>query len=948
MKILRVSMNNQKITWENLPADRLYLGGSALISKMLNREVPPACDPLGPENKLIVACGPLAGTRAPQMGRVSVGAKSPLTQGIKEANSGGPAGQFLDRLGLRAIVFEESPEAGKLYNLVITKDQAELVSAEDYRGMKNYDLVSAIHKKYSDKVAVISVGLAGERQYKGASVSLTDIFGDPSRNAARGGLGAVMGSKGLKAIILDPTGTDQVAIAEPEAFRKTVRDWADVLKHDVSISLYSRFGTPFAINNSAGHGTLPAMNYRSGRPENFTEVSGNNIQKILFERGGKMHGCMPGCLVQCSIIYPDRDGKKICAAYEYETIALLGTNLGITDNDAIARLKFMCDDIGLDGIETGSALGVAAEAGKMKWGDAGGAENLLREIERETPLGFALANGVVTTARFLNVDRIPAFKGQALPAHDPRAVKGTGVTYFSSPMGADHTAGLTYRLPKDKNEQIETSLKTQIKAAACDAFGYCLNAVPGESIYPFFAKLMNARFGLKMTEEDVINIAKQTLRDQLAFNEKAPFSKIDTTIPAFFREELIAPTGSVFDVNEADVKNLWKGLDAFQEKEKVREIRIPPMPDILMGEGVAQNMGRKIKALKVKKVFLVTDPFMFKSGRATEVADILKKSDIETEIFAEVEPDPPIELIERAGALYREKGCDGILGLGGGSSMDTAKTLGLRVTHGGDLREYEGLVGGGGKIKPIFPPIICIPTTSGTGSEVNPCAVLTDKARDLKFILMSNHFIPKLAVIDPLFTKTMPPNLTIESGIDALAHCIEGSVSLATPYHPYFESMALYGVKLIGRSLITAYKEPGNMRARTDMCMAAVCGGLAFLKGLGLGHALTHTLGAHYHLPHGRAAIFGLLGFVMANKETCKDAFMDMAYLINRASDLEQSLRWLYGELNIDLKLKSHGIKKEALKEIAFYTSRDAVNMATDPTSPSQSRILELLTAMYE
>ena len=948
MKILRVSMNNEKISTENLPAQWNYLGGSALVAKILNKEIEPLCDPLGPENKLIVACGPLAGTRAPQMGRVSVGAKSPLTQGIKEANSGGPAGQFLDRLGLRAIIVEQIPETGKLYCLFISKDKAELVPADEYRGMKNYELVSALHKKYSDKVAVISTGLAGERQYKGASVSLTDIFGDPSRNAARGGLGAVMGSKGLKAIILDPTGTDQVVIANPEAFRKTVRDWADVLKHDVSISLYSRFGTPFAINNSAGHGSLPAMNYRSGRPENFVAVSGNNIQKILFERGGKMHGCMPGCLVQCSIIYPDKDGKKICAAYEYETIALLGTNLGITDNDAIARLKFTCDDLGLDAIETGSALGVAAEAGKMKWGDANNAAALLAEIEKETPLGFALANGVVTTARFLHIERIPAFKGQALPAHDPRAVKGTGVTYFSSPMGADHTAGLTYRLPKDKNEQIENSLKTQIKAAACDAFGYCLNAVPGASIYPFFADLMNARYGLSMSPDDVMDIAKQTLRDQLAFNQKAQFSKIDTVIPAFFREELIAPTSSVFDVDEKEVKNLWTGLDAFAEKEKTWEIRIPPMPDILMGEGVAQAMGKKIKALKVKKVFLVTDPFMLKSGRAEEVRKILEKSGLETEIFAEVEPDPPIELIERAGKLYKETGCDGILGLGGGSSMDTAKTLGLRVTHGGDMREYEGLVGGGGKIKPIFPPIICVPTTSGTGSEVNPCAVLTDKARDLKFILMSNHFIPKLAVVDPLFTKTMPPNLTIESGIDALAHCIEGSVSLATPYHPYFESMALYGVKLIGRSLVTAYKQPDNIRARTDMCMAAICGGLAFLKGLGLGHALTHTLGAHYHLPHGRAAIFGLLGFVMANKETCKEAFMDMAYLINRSSDLEISPRWLYGELGIDQRLKSHGITKDALKEIAFYTSRDAVNMATDPTSPSQSKILELLTAMYE
>jgi aldehyde:ferredoxin oxidoreductase len=942
-------MNNEKITSHPLSKDWTYLGGSALIARILNAEVSPLCDSLGAENKFIVACGPLAGTRAPQLGRVSIGAKSPLTQGIKEANSGGPAGQYLDRLGLRAIVVENAPAEMKLFCLHISKEGAKFISADEYRGMKNYALAAALQKKYGDKIAVISTGIAGERQYKGASVSLTDIFGDPSRNAARGGLGAVMGAKGLKAIIIDPSGTDQVTIADPEAFRKTVRAWADVLKHDVSISLYSRFGTPFAINNSAGHGTLPAMNYRFGRPENFIAVSGNNIQKILFERGGRMHGCMPGCLVQCSIIYPDKDGKKICAAYEYETIALLGTNLGITDNDAIARLKFMCDDLGLDAIETGSALGVAAEEGKMQWGDANSAMALLNEIEKGTPLGFALGHGVVTTARFLNVDRVPAFKGQALPAHDPRAVKGTGVTYFSSPMGADHTAGLTYRLPKDKNEQIENSLKTQIRAAACDAFGYCLNAVPGgEPVYPFFADLMNARFGLTMTPDDVMEVAKQLLRDQLAFNEKAPFSQIDVNIPPFFREELIAPTQSVFDVDERDIKNLWKGLDAFQERGKVWEIRIPPMPDILMGEGVARSMGKKIKALNVKKVFLVTDPFMFKSGRAGEIRDILKRSGIETEMFSEVEPDPPIELIERAGALYKEKGCDGILGLGGGSSLDTAKTLGLRVTHGGDLREYEGIVGGGGKIKPIFPPIICVPTTSGTGSEVNPCAVLTDKARDLKFILMSNHFIPKLAVIDPLFTKTMPPNLTIESGIDALAHCIEGSVSLATPYHPYFESMALFGVKLVGRSLIAACREPDNIRARTDMCMAAICGGLAFLKGLGLGHALTHALGAHYHLPHGRAAIFGLLGFVMANKETCRDAFMDMAYLINRSDDLETSLRWLYGELNIDLKLKSYGIHQDALKEIAFYTSRDAVNMATDPTSPGQAKILELLTQMYD
>jgi alcohol dehydrogenase class IV len=654
-------------------------------------------------------------------------------------------------------------------------------------------------------------------------------------------------------------------------------------------------------------------------------------------------------VVQCSIIYPDKDGKRICGAYEYETIALLGTNLGITDNDAIARLKFMCDDLGVDAIETGSSLGLAAEAGKMDWGDTKAAAKLLEEIEKETPLGFALGNGAVTTARFLNISRVPAFKGQALPAHDPRAVKGTGMTYFTSPMGADHTAGLTYRIPKNREQQTENSLRAQIQSATCDAFGYCLNSVPGgASVYPFFAALMNARYGLNMTAEEVMEIGKDTLRDQIAFNKKAQFSQIDTDIPSFFKDESIAPTRAVFDVDDKEVKNLWNALDAFKQKEKIWEVRIPPLPDVMLGAGVAGTMGARIRKLKVKKIFLVTDPFMYKSGRAEEIKMILTQSGIEAHIFPEVEPDPPLELIEKAGELYRESGCDAILGLGGGSSLDTAKTLGLRVTHDGDLRQYEGILGGSAKIKPIFPPIIAIPTTSGTGSEVNPCAVLTDKQRDLKFILMSNNFIPKLAVVDPLLCKTMPRTLTIESGIDALAHCVEGYVSLATPYHPYFESMALYGVKLIGRSLIPAYKDGNNIPARTDMCMAAICGGLAFLKGLGIGHAITHTLGTHYHMPHGRAAIFGLLCFVKANKETCREQFVDMAYLINRASDLEESLLYLYRELNIPISLKAHGIAQEDLKRIAFYATRDAVNMATDPTTPSQKKIVELLSQIYE
>ena len=950
MKLLRINMETGKIELESLREDWLPIGGSALLARIMNREVPPTADPLGPENAFIVAVGPLAGTGAPQLGRISVGAKSPLTLGIKEANAGGPAGQFLDRLGIRAIIVQGVPSDERLFVLSISGDGAALIPAEEYRGLKNYELAGRLKKKFGAKAAIISIGPAGERKYRGASVSLTDLFGDPSRNAARGGLGAVMGSKGLKAIVIDPGKTGPVETADPEAFRRLVKSWVNTLKHDVSCSLYSRFGTPFAVSNSASQGTLPTLNYRSGRPEDFIAVSGNSIQKILFERGGRMHGCMPGCVVRCSIIYPDKEGQRLCSAYEYETIALLGTNLGITDPDAIARLKFLCDDLGVDAIETGSALGLAAEAGKMTFGDWSSAARLLEEMERETPLGRALGNGVVATAQYLGVSRVPAYKGQALPGHDPRSTKGTGVTYYTSPMGADHTAGLTYRIPRSRTKQAENSLKAQIQAAVCDAFGYCLNAVPGGrvSLYPFLAGLLNARYGGRWTAEDVLEIGKQTLRDQLAFNEKAEFSQGDTREAAFIREEAIAPTHQVFDVEEAEITHFWAGLDSFQEKEKIWEVRIPPLPEMVFGAGVAGKMGEALQRLKVKKLFIVTDPVMFSLGRADEIRRIVEPRGLETVVFSEVEPDPPIELIERAGRLYTESGCDGILGLGGGSSMDTAKALGLRVTHSGELREFEGIVGGGGKIKPILPPIVCLPTTSGTGSEVNPCAVITDQERDLKLVLMSNHLIPRMAVIDPLFCRTMPPGLTIASGIDALAHCIEGYVSLATPYHPYFESMAVYGVKLIGRSLPRAYQDGEDIAARTDMCMAALCGGLAFLKGLGVGHALTHVLGAHYHLPHGRAAIYGLLCFVRANRETCKDPFTDLAQMLNRSNDLEESLLAFYGKLDITISLKAEGIPKEDLEKIAFYTSRDAVNMATDPTTPSRRKILELLQEMYD
>ena len=941
-------MRKESAIYQDLPEAWRLTGGSGLIAKIMNEEVPGDCDPFGPQNKLIITTGPLAGTMAPQLGRVSVGAKSPLTLGIKEANSGGPAAQHLDRLGIRAVVVENCPEGASLFVLKISKDGALLLRADEHKEKKNYELVHSLHEKHGSKTAIISTGIAGERMYRGASISFTDINGDPSRNAARGGLGAVMGSKRLKAIVIDAEGAAAVPFADKALFRKTVRNWVYVLEHDIGCALFKKQGTPFAVANSANQGTMPFKNYTSGRPEGFRKVSGEAIQKRLFERGGRMHACMPGCIVRCSILYPDADGNRLASAYEYEAIALLGTNLGIDDPDVIGRLKYMCDDLGLDLIETGSALGVAADGGKMAMGDGSSAENLLREIEEGTEFGQALGNGVVATAKALNIDRVPAFKGQALPGHDPRAVKGTGVTYVTSPMGADHTAGLTYRAPKKRGGQAQNSLRSQIQAAVCDTFGYCINSVTGgqSSLYGYMADLIKARYGVDFTADDVDETGKETLKDQLEFNKGTEFNK-QPEKPGFFRTESINQDKEVFDVDASEADRIWEGLDSYKEQKKAWEIRIPPMPDILIGAGVAKKMGSRLKRLNMKKALIVSDPFMKRVGRTDEIAEILKSVGTDSVIFDDIIPDPPVETIEKAGEFYKTENCDSIVGLGGGSSMDSAKAVALRVSHPGPLAEYESIVGGTAKIKPVVPPMVCIPTTSGTGSEVNAYAVITDKERDVKFMLMSNHLIPDLAVIDPEYCRSMPPDLTVETGIDALAHCIEGYVALAIPYHPYFEAFAMYGTKLVGRSLPKAQRDGDDIQARHDMCMAAVFGGIAFVKGLGIGHALTHALGAHYHLSHGRAAIFGLLCFAKANKHACKEAFMDLAFALNRSMDLEDALGKLYGELGISVSLKALGIPRSDLREIAFHVYQDSVNMATNPTAMTEKKIVRLLEEIY-
>lgn len=949
MKILRVDMSRLAAETEPLPEDWTLIGGRGLIAKIMNREVPPDIDPLGPDSKLIIAAGPLAGTMAPQLGRISLGCKSPLTKGIKKSNVGGPAAQKLDKLGIRGVVIGGAPEEGQWYLLKISKEGATLEPAGEYAGMRNYRLNEEIHKQYGDKAAFITIGPAGERKYTGASIALTDAYGDPSRAAGRGGIGAVMGTKGLKAIVIDDTDSGKAPLADPTAFRETVRNWVGILRKDVSCGLFHAFGTPLAVSNMSMVGSMPARGNTSGRHEEFRKVSGDAIKNNVWERGGKMHGCMPGCVVQCSIIYNGPNGKRLCSAFEYEAVALLGTNLDIIDLDAIARMKYLCDDIGLDLIEMGGSLAVAMTGGRLKMGDADGAIRLLEEIGEGTEFGAILGNGAVATGKALNVERVPVFKGQAIPGHDGRAAKGVGVTYATSPMGADHNAGLTYKIPGQKEGQIENSLAFQIRAATCDTIGYCLNSVPGgqTSVYEFFSDLLNARYGIHLTADDLVEIGKQTLKDENVFNNQSEFSRIWEPYPAFYRAEPLPPTNRVFDVEDSEIEDTWNRIDTYKEKKKAWEIRIAHLPPMLIGAGVLAKIGGQAKGLKMTKALFLCDPIMKQIGRADEIIGHLSANGIEAVLFTNIEPDPPIWEIDNLGELYAKEGCDGIIAMGGGSSMDAAKALSVRVTHPGHMSEYESLAGGTGKIRDILPPVICIPTTSGTGSEANTYAVLTDTERGIKFIIMSEIIVPKLAIIDPEVTSTMPKGLTAETGIDALAHCIEGYVGTLMPYHPYYATVAYYGIKLVGRSLPRAYHTPDDLEARTDMAMAAVYGGAAFTKGLGVGHNLGHVIGARYHISHGKSIAPGLLCFARVNEKACREDFKDLAWTLNRSENLEEGLRKLYEEVGIPTRFRDLGIPEEDLPRIAFEASKDVVNIVGNPIPLEEHHFLELLREFY-
>ena len=548
---LRINMTDLSIRTEPVPEKYRFFGGRALTSFLISDEVPPMCDPLGPENVLIFATGVLTGTPVVNTSRISVGGKSPLTGGIKESNVGGTVSAALGRMGIRAVIVEGIPRDGSVHMLRIDESgRAELLPAGEYRGMRTYALARALHERFGSDNGILCIGPAGEERMLSASIQSTDVDNRPCRAAGRGGMGAVMGAKGLKAVVVDLHATARPKVADPVAFREAAKIFAKgITTNYMTSQVFPSVGTSvnLALMNEAG--AFPTRNATLGVFEGWEKISGEYLAEVIQERGGKVghKGCSQ-CMVRCSNEYVSKDGEYMTSSLEYETIWASGGMCCIDDLDVIARFDYLCDDLGLDTINTGVALSVAMDAGHASFGDGQALLNLVEEVGRQTEIGRLIGDGPVALGRHFNHHRVPAVKNQATSAYDPRGRQGMAVTYATSPMGADHTAGFVPFGPLNHlrpEGQMEASRDAQILQAWYDGLGLCTFArfpiLESDEAKANFLKLLNARFGTQYSFADMTELGKSILRAEKDFNRRAGLTSADDRLPKWYYTEALPP-----------------------------------------------------------------------------------------------------------------------------------------------------------------------------------------------------------------------------------------------------------------------------------------------------------------------------------------------------------------------------------------------------------------------
>ncbi|MDN5300634.1 MAG: aldehyde:ferredoxin oxidoreductase [Thermoanaerobacteraceae bacterium] len=555
--LLRVNLSDGSIKKEplNLKDANLYLGGRGLGTKIMMNEVDPSVEPLSPENKLIFMTGPLTGTFATSPGRYMVISKAPLTGAIGCSNSGGHFGPELKYAGYDGIIFEGRAE--KPVYLWIEDDKVGLKSAEHLWGKSVFETTDELLKETAEDARVACIGPAGEKL-----VLFAAVMNDKNRAAGRSGMGAVMGSKNLKAVVVK--GSKSVEVADPKAFIQACTDARRKLKaHPVTGAGLPTYGTETLINVINQSGALPTRNWRDGGIFEYAdETGGETLREKYLVRNKGCFGCSIGCGRITRIT--EVKFKSFGEGPEYETGWAYGADCGVRDLAAISKANFICNELGLDPITMGSTIACAMELFErgiisrdevgmdLRFGDAEAIVEMTRLTGLREGFGDKLAQGSYRlAASYGHPELSMSVKKQEMPAYDGRGVQGMGLEYATSNRGACHVRGYMTSpeilgIPRKLDPLVTTDKASWLKifqdlTAVVDSAGICLFTTFAIGL-PEIASMIRPAVGWDISDSDILKIGERIWNLERLFNIGAGFTAADDTLPPRLLKEPL-PSG---------------------------------------------------------------------------------------------------------------------------------------------------------------------------------------------------------------------------------------------------------------------------------------------------------------------------------------------------------------------------------------------------------------------
>ncbi|TFF90111.1 MAG: aldehyde ferredoxin oxidoreductase [Promethearchaeota archaeon] len=578
-KMLRIDMTSQSFEEEEISQERVrkYLGGRGIGAKILFDELKPKTQPLSPENVLVIATGPMTGTKAQSTGRYSVVTKSPLTGAILSANSGGTWGTHLRQSGFDVLIIKG--KADKPTYLWLHDGKVEFRDALKVWGKKVIEADKLLRGETDEEAKVLQIGLAGEQQS-----SIAAIMNDKFRAAGRGGAGAVLGSKNLKAIVVK--GGKDIEVANPIKFKRSIDKTKKQLEeHPAGGGLTKEggalnlLGTPVLVSVINENGLLPTKNFQTGVFEHAGDISGEKIKEDILKESVACFRCP----IECGRWVEVRGGEYGGKAYEpaegesleYETVWAFGSECGNRDLDSIALANFLCNEYGLDTISTGTTIGFAMEAFekglitekdvgfKLDWGDPDAIIKLVEMIAHRDGFGNVLADGSLAAARKIGgqaEEFAIQVKGLELPAYDPRGAFGIGLNYATSNRGAAHVNGYTIAAeiagaplkvdPLDGGpDKVGLTILFQNLTAAVDSIGQCLFltfSVGAEEFAPLIASVMGWN---DYTAEEFVKTGERIYALERLFNQREGFGRLDDNLPKRFTDEEMPEGAAKGNVN---------------------------------------------------------------------------------------------------------------------------------------------------------------------------------------------------------------------------------------------------------------------------------------------------------------------------------------------------------------------------------------------------------------